>query len=79
MEIQIVSNQRADLMNAYSEEYVRMEILRSHINALEISRYPLIISSIDKTKILWVSDVGSLGYGTGKSIQCVAAILSDKK
>jgi hypothetical protein len=52
METQVVSNERADLMNAYSEEYVRMEILRSHILALETSKYPLIISSIDKTKII---------------------------
>lgn len=52
MESQIVSNERADLMNAYTDEYVRMEILRCHIHALEISKHPLIISSVDKTKII---------------------------
>jgi hypothetical protein len=56
-----------------------MEILRSHILALETSKYPLIISSIDKTKIIWVSDIAALGRGTGKSIQRVATILSDRK
>jgi hypothetical protein len=79
MESQIVSNERADLMNAYTDEYVRMEILRCHIRALEISKYPLIISSVDKTKIIWVSDIVSLGHGTRKTIQRIATILSDKK
>jgi len=68
---------RNDLMALYSESFLRSEMMSLIISSLKTDSYPLVVSSLTRSKIILIKDYGALGLNMRKNIQRVITLKNE--